>query len=158
MNPKNPTVAAQISENQAATTALGLRFDVVNISPQTDIEDVFARLVQQRADAVVIGADPIFWDLRGQLVASAARHSLPAIYFAREFPAAGGLISYNSDFADSIREAGTYVGRVLKGEKPGELPVLQPTKFELVINLKTAKALGIAVPQTLLVEADEVIE
>jgi len=158
VNANNPTTPMQAKELQAAATALGCQLHVVNITAQSDLGKIFATLVQQRDGALAIGADPIFWDLRDQLIALAARHSLPAIYFAREFVAAGGLISYNSDFSDSIRQAGTYVGRILKGEKPADLPVLQPTKFELVVNLKTAKALGIVVPQTLLVTADEVIE
>jgi putative ABC transport system substrate-binding protein len=138
--------------------SLGLQFQAVDIEAQSNLETVFATLVQQRIDAVVVSADSIFWDLRDQLVASAARHSLPAIYFAREFAEAGGLFSYNSDYGDSIRKAGNYASRILKGDKPADLPVLQPTKFELVINLKTAKALGLTVPQNLLVGADDVIE
>jgi putative tryptophan/tyrosine transport system substrate-binding protein len=157
-NPKNPTTAMQTKDMQAATTALGLKFLVVNISAMTDFENALATVVQQGVDALVVSADSLFWSLRDQLIGLAARRSLPAIYFAREFAAAGGLMSYNSDYADSIRQAGEYVGRILKGEKPADLPVLQPTKFELVINLNTAKALGITVPQALLVAADEVIE
>ena len=158
VNPKNPTTAMQTKDMQAATTALGLKFLVVNISAMNDFENALATVVQQGADALVVSADSLFWGLRDQLIGLAARRSLPAIYFAREFAAAGGLMSYNSDYADSIRQAGEYVGRILKGEKPADLPVLQPTKFELVINLNTAKALGITVPQALLVAADEVIE
>lgn len=115
-------------------------------------------LAQERTDAVVVSADSGFWGVCDQLIGAAARHSLPTVYFAREFAAAGGTHHYNSDYADSIRQAGTYVGRVLKGEKPSELPILQPTKFELVINLRTAKALGLNIPQPLLATADEVIE
>lgn len=158
VNPENPTTATQTKDMRGAATTLGLKFRVVDISSAGDLEDVFAKLDQPRPDAVVVSADAIFWGLRDQLIALAARYSLPTVYFAREFVAAGGLVSYNSDYADSIRKAGTYVGLILKGEKPANLPVLQPTKFELVINLKTAKALGLTIPQTLQATADDVIE
>ncbi len=148
----------QTKDTQAATTALGLQLNIVNVGSQSNLDNVFATLVQKRTDALVASADSIFWSHRDQLVALAGRYSMPSIYFEREFAAAGGLISYNSSIVDSIRKAATYVGRILKGEKPTDLPVLQPTKFELVINLKTAKALGITVPPTLLATADEVIE
>ena len=158
VNARNPTTAQQIKEMQAAAATLRCQLHVIEVTPQSDLEKIFEMLGAEHDDALAVGADPIFWDLRHQTAALAVRHSLPTIYLAREFAAAGGLISYNWDFSDSIRKAGTYVGRILKGEKAADLPILQPTKFELVINLKTAKALGIAVPQTLLVAADEVIE
>jgi ABC-type uncharacterized transport system substrate-binding protein len=158
VNPNNPNAALQTKEIKAATTALGLQLNVVSASTQGDFDNAFATLVRQRTDALVVSADPFFLSHRDQLAALALRHSMPAIYYAREFAAAGGLISYASSFTDSFRQAATYVGRVLKGEKPGDLPVLQPTKFELVINLKTAKALGLDVPASLLARADEVIE
>jgi putative ABC transport system substrate-binding protein len=158
VNANNPNAAVQTKEMLAATTALGLQLNVLSAASQSDFDNAFATLVRQRTDALIVSADPFFISHRDQLVALALRHSMPAIYYAREFVAAGGLISYASSFADSFRQAASYVGRILKGEKPSDLPVLQPTKFELVINLQTAKMLGIDVPPTLLARADEVIE
>ena len=158
MNPNNPNAAPQAKDMQAATTALGLQLNILSAGSQSDFDNAFATLVRQRTDALVVSADPFFISHRDQLVALAMRHSMPAIYYAREFAAAGGLISYASTFADSFREAAIYVGRILKGDKPADLPVMQPTKYELVINLKTAKALGLQIPPTLLARADEVIE
>jgi putative tryptophan/tyrosine transport system substrate-binding protein len=158
VNPNNPNAVVQTKEMQAATIALGLQLNVLRAASQSDFDNAFATLVRHRTDALVVSADPFFLSHRDQLVALALRHSTPAIYYAREFAAAGGLISYASSFADSFRQAATYVGRILKGEKPADLPVQQPTKFELVINLKTAKTLGLDVPPTLLARADEVIE
>jgi putative ABC transport system substrate-binding protein len=158
VNPNNPTSARQTIDMQAATAAFRLQFKTVTVSSQGDFDNVFATLVQERTDALVVNADPLFNSHRDQLVALAMRHSMPAIYAMREYAAAGGLISYATNFADSFREAGAYVGRILKGEKPADLPVQQPTRFELVINRKTAKVLGLSIPDKLIALADEVIE
>jgi putative tryptophan/tyrosine transport system substrate-binding protein len=158
VNPNNPNAAVQTKEMQAATSALGLQLNVVNAASQSEFDNAFATLSRERTDALVVSADPFFFSHRDQLAALALRHSMPAIYYAREFAVAGGLISYASSFANSFRQAATYVGRILKGEKPADLPVLQPTKFELVINLKTAKTLGLEIPAPLLALADEMIE
>ncbi|MGZ3286173.1 MAG: ABC transporter substrate binding protein, partial [Xanthobacteraceae bacterium] len=123
-----------------------------------DISPAFSDAVQKRADALLISADPLFTNRPVQLATLAARHAMPTIYALREFAEAGGLMSYGSNFTELFRQAGTFTGRVLKGEKPADLPILQATKFELVINLQTAEALGIDVPPTLLALADEVIE
>jgi ABC-type uncharacterized transport system substrate-binding protein len=158
VNPNNPNAAPQTRNMEAATTAAGLRLNILSAGSQSDFDNAFATLPPQRADALVVSADPFFMSHRDQLTALTARHSMPAIYYAREFAAAGGLISYASSFTDSFRQAATYVGRILKGEKPADLPVTQPTKFELVINLKAANVLGLTIPSSLLALADEVIE
>jgi putative tryptophan/tyrosine transport system substrate-binding protein len=158
VNPQNPTTATQTKMMQAAALALGLRVGIVSAQSQSDFDSVFAMLARQHTDALVVSPDPVFLGGRDQLVALAARHSMPTIYFSREFAAAGGLVSYATSYADSFHEAAAYVGRILKGEKAADLPILQPTKFELIINLKTAKALGIAVSTQLQQRADEVIE
>jgi putative tryptophan/tyrosine transport system substrate-binding protein len=158
VNPNNPIAEAETKSAEDGGRTLGLQMHVLNASTENEIDTAFAILVQQRTDALLVAADPLFIDRKEQLVALAARHAVPAIYFDREFPALGGLMAYGTDYAASYRQAGIYTGRILKGEKPADLPVMQPTKFELVINLKTAKALGLTVPLTLQVAADEVIE
>jgi putative ABC transport system substrate-binding protein len=158
VNPNNPIAEAETKSAEGGGRTLGLQMHVLNASTENEIDTAFAILVQQRADALLVAADPLFIDRKEQLVALAARHAVPAIYFDREFPALGGLMAYGTDYAASYRQAGIYTGRILKGEKPADLPVMQPTKFELIINLKTAKALALTVPLTLQVAADEVIE
>jgi putative ABC transport system substrate-binding protein len=158
VNPRNPNAQTITTELQTAAGALGLQIHIVNAATPGEFGAAFTTLVQQQAGALVVGSDPFFTNQREALVALAAQHALPAIYEWREFTAAGGLVSYGTNISDAYRQAGIYTARILKGEKPADLPVAQPTKFELVINIKTAKALGITVPQTLAVAADEVIE
>jgi putative ABC transport system substrate-binding protein len=157
VNPTNPVMLQDAIEGaQAAARRLGLEIIVVNASTEGEIETAFATAVQQRATAV-FSNDAYFTSRREQIAALGLRYWLPTAG-ARDAVAAGTLMSYGASVPDSYRQAGTYVGRILKGEKPGDLPVLQPTKFELVINLKTAKALGLSIPESFLVRADEVIE
>jgi putative ABC transport system substrate-binding protein len=157
-NPNNPSTEDQLKERQEAARALGLKIAPLAAGSEDDLDAAFAAIAQQRHDALVIAADPFFFSQCDKMAALAARHAIPAMYGRREFPVAGGLISYGTSLADTYRQIGIYVGRVLKGEKPADLPVMQPTKFDLVLNLKTAKALGLEVPDRLLALADEVIE
>jgi putative tryptophan/tyrosine transport system substrate-binding protein len=158
VNPANPTSESQTTDTQAAARALDIELVIRNARSESDIDSAFENLAQERVNAVIIGADQLFTSRRDQLVVLAARHALPAIYYLSEFADAGGLISYGANVTDAYRLGGGYVGRILKGEKPADLPVQQTVKFELAINLKTGKALGLTVPDKLLVAADEVIE
>jgi putative ABC transport system substrate-binding protein len=159
VNPTNPNAEPDIKEVEAAARTIGLQLIVVRASNQSDLDAAFTTMSQRRVDALLVAADPLFDNnARDQVIALASRYSLPAIYDWRDVTAAGGFASYGSNLTDAYRLAGTYTGRILKGEKPGNLPVVQPTKLELAINLKTAKALGLEVPPTLLARADEVIE
>jgi putative ABC transport system substrate-binding protein len=158
VNPNNPNAEPDSKILQAAAQALGRRIEVLQAASETDLEAAFAAMSERRLGAVFVNIDPFFAAHADQLVALAARHRLPASYALRQFVAAGGLMSYDASFADAFRRAGVYAGRILNGDKPTNLPVLQPTRFQLVINLKTAKALGLDLPPTLLARADEVIE
>jgi ABC-type uncharacterized transport system substrate-binding protein len=155
INPTNPAAEMESEGIQAAARATGQQIHILHASSESGIDAAFTNLVQQRVGALLVGADPFFNSRRNQLVALAARHAVPTIY---SFSAAGGLISYASNIPEAYHQAAIYVGRILKGEKASDLPVVQPTKFELIINLKTAKALGIDVPLHLQQLADEVIE
>jgi putative ABC transport system substrate-binding protein len=158
VNPGNLTSESQIREVRAAALTLGLQLHMASAGNEDDFGTAFATFSEQKVGALILGADPLFLTRRKPLIALAARHAMPAIYFFREFAADGGLLSYAPSLADGYRLGGVYVGRILKGEKPADLPVMQPTKFDLVINLKTAKTLAIDVPAQLLALADEVIE
>jgi len=158
VNPNNPSAEPDTRDVITAASAVGQRLKILHASSEQEIDGAFDAFSQERPDALLVGHDPFFFTRRDQLVALAARHAVAAIYEVRDFVTAGGLISYGSRIADNYRLAALYVSRILKGEKPADLPVMQPTKFELVINLKTAKTLGLTVPQTLAVAADEVIE
>jgi putative ABC transport system substrate-binding protein len=158
VNPTNPTAETLSRDAQAAARTLGLQLRILHASAERDFDTVFADLVQLRAGGLVIGIDTFLTSRTEQLAALTLRYAVPAIYQAREFPAAGGLMSYGGNITDANRLAGIYAGRILKGEKPADLPVQQYTKLELIINLKTAKALGLRIPETFLLRAEEVIE
>jgi putative ABC transport system substrate-binding protein len=158
LNPSSPNFDVQLKDVQEAARAVGQQIHILHASGEREIEVAFATAAQLRTGALLVAADPSFNNWRDQLVALAARYAVPTIFHLREFAVAGGLMSYGTSLTEGYRQAGIYTGRILKGAKPADLPVLQPTKFELVINLKTAKALGLTVPQSLLATADEVIE
>jgi ABC-type uncharacterized transport system substrate-binding protein len=158
VNPKNPASEFETSDVEVAARALGLKVVAQSARNNDDIDAAFASFVQQRVNALTFAADAVFSSRRDQIIALAARHAVPTMYFAREFTAAGGLMSYGGDMTNAYRLTGIYEGRILKGEKAADLPTQQATKVELVINLRTAKALGITFPITLLGRADEVIE
>ena len=157
----NPTFAAsnvRVTAARDAANTLGLQLNILNASSERDIDNAFASIVEKPAGALLVTSDPFFVSRREQIVSLATSRAVPAAYFAREFATAGGLMSYGASASDAYRQTGIYTGKVLKGEKPANLPVMQPTKFELVLNRKTANVLGLAVPSTLLAVADEVIE
>jgi putative ABC transport system substrate-binding protein len=159
VNPNNPNAEPDTKEVQAATAAAGRQLEVLTAGSERELETAFAAMAQKQVGGVIVGVDPSFFlTVRAQIAALEIRHAIPAIYNRREFPAAGGLMSYGIDPLVPYQQSGVYVGRILNGEKPGDLPVQLPTKFEFIINLKTAKALGLTVPDTLFALADEVLE
>ena len=158
VNPASLASVAQARDAQAAARALGQQIYVVNASSERGIDPAFATLVQHQVGGILVSGNALFTGQRNRLVALAAHHVLPTIYYGREFVEAGGLMSYCASMADAYRQVGNYAGRILKGTKPADLPVQAPTKFELIINLKTAKALGLTIPESFLLRADEVIE
>jgi putative ABC transport system substrate-binding protein len=159
VNPANATTTeTTLRDVQPAARAMGLQIQVLNASTNREIDAAFATFVRERPDAVFVGIDPFLISRRVQLAQLATLHQVPAAYALREFAEAGGLMSYGTNIADAFRQIGVYAGRILKGAKPADLPVVQSTKFELVINASTARMLGLTVPSTLLATADEVIE
>ena len=158
VNPANPQISSLITELQTAASAIGRQIEIVAVRSGRDINGAFMGAVQKRAGALLITGDQLFTSRIVQLAILAAHHAMPAIYTLREFAEAGGLMSYGSNFADLFRQTGVYIGRVLNGQKPADLPIVQATTFEFLINLQTAEALGIEIPPTLLARADEVIE
>jgi putative ABC transport system substrate-binding protein len=158
INPNEPTAITQIGDAEEAARQIGQQLIVLRAGTESEIDAAFAALVRQRAGALLVGTGPFFVTRAHELIELASRHKIPTMYFRREFSDAGGLMSYGTSTAEMYRQMGVYTGRILKGDRPADLPVLQPTKFEFVINLKTAKALGLTIPPSLLARADEVIE
>ena len=158
LNPKFPDIEAQSQEVQEAARSLALQIQILRASTERDLDTTFATLAELRAEGLLVGADPFLYSRRDYIVELASRHAIPAIYEQREFAAAGGLMSYGTNITDAYRQVGIYTGRVLKGEQPADLPVVQSTRFEFIINLKTAKTLNLEVPPGLSARADEVIE
>jgi len=158
VNPNVAYIDAQLNDIRSSAASIGREIVILNASTIAEIDAAFVTLRQMRAEALSVAVDPFFFDRGSQIVVLAARHAMPALYFRREFAAVGGLMSYGSNAAEGYRVLGVYAGRILKGEKPGDLPIQLPTKFELVINLSTARALALEVPPSLLARADEVIE
>jgi putative tryptophan/tyrosine transport system substrate-binding protein len=158
VNPNNPNAEPDAKDVQAAADALGRETAVFTASAERELDPAFAAMLQRQVGALIVNVDPVFVDRRQKIVALAAAHAIPAIYHGREFPYEGGLMSYGANEVEAFHQAGIYIGRILKGAKPADLPVQQPTKFEFVINLKTAKTLGLTFPPGLLAIADEVIE
>jgi putative ABC transport system substrate-binding protein len=158
MNPNNPNGNTELRAVQTAATSLGKQIVVLGASSESELDAAFARMAQQRIGTLLGASDPFLFNRRDQIVSLAARHGIPAIYYLREFARAGGLMAYGNSLTDMYRLVGVYVGRILKGEKPADLPVVQSTKFEFVVNLQTARALGIEVPNSMQLLADEVIE
>ena len=159
VNPANAAnTEATLRDVEAAARAMGLQIQVLNASTSREIDAAFATFVRERPDALFVGSDAFFTSRRVQLANLAARHAIPATYASRDYAEAGGLMSYGANIADAFRQVGVYTGRILKGAKPADLPVVQSTKFELVINAQTARMLGLTVPPSLLARADEVIE
>jgi putative ABC transport system substrate-binding protein len=158
VNPDNPNTVTDTRDVQQAAHALGLQIVILNARNEQDLDQAFAALIHQQISELIVAADPFFIDQRELLTALAAQHAIPTIYNQREFVEVGGLMSYGTSLPDAYRQAGIYTGRILNGAKPADLPVLQPTKFEFVINLKTAKALRLEIPPKLIALADEVIE
>ncbi len=158
LNPANPNVETQLRDVRATALPIGVEVIVSNANAEEQFEEIFEAMAKRQADALLVTGDPFFFSRRAHLIALAERHRLPAIYEWRQFALEGGLMSYGTVLTDAYSQAGNYVGRILKGEKPGELPVVQPTKYQFVINLKTAKTLGLTIPSSLISTADEVIE
>jgi putative tryptophan/tyrosine transport system substrate-binding protein len=157
-NPQNPAHEFTLTEVQQAARTLGLKVDLVNASTVSEVDRAFETLAKARSDALLVNADAFLDGRREQIAALAARHAVPAIYPWRDYVAAGGLLSYGADIADTYRQAGVYVGRILKGARPADLPIVQPSKFQLVVNLTTAKVLGVTIPPSVLARASEVIQ